>query len=190
MTKRDDALTALGDAQSNYEKVCPIDYELNTIYDDVEKWYKDYADNLEEVKKDVTDGWKKVSSKHPFWTTTGFKISGDVKSFYDTFLKYCEAMVVADSDEAKETKAGSDLWKKLETNVSSSKAEAMAQALARLLADTDEEANEDGKYDSCSSQIGEVISAEVDKFVTEKNDKAVIKNETATKKTDEDNVKN
>ena len=72
--------------------------------------------------------------------------------------------------------------------MSSIKAEAMAQALARVLADP--EVNVDGKYDSCSSQIGEVISAEVDTFVTEKNDKAVTFNEKATEDAEEDNEKN
>ena len=63
----------------------------------------------------------------------------------------------------------------------------MAQALTRLLADP--EVNVDGKYDSCSSQIGEVISAEVDIFVTEKNDDAEEKNKKATEKAEEDNEK-
>jgi hypothetical protein len=63
----------------------------------------------------------------------------------------------------------------------------MAQALARLLADP--EVNVDGKYNSCESQIGEVVSAEVDTFVTTKNDKAVEFNDKATEKANEDNVK-
>ena len=71
--------------------------------------------------------------------------------------------------------------------MSSTKAAEMAQALTRLLADP--EVNVDGKYDSCSSQIGEVISAEVDIFVTEKNDDAEEKNKKATEKAEEDNEK-
>jgi len=63
----------------------------------------------------------------------------------------------------------------------------MAQALARLLADP--EVNVDGAYDSCSSQIGEVVSAEVETIVTEKNDDAVEANDKATIKAEEKNVK-
>lgn len=60
-------------------------------------------------------------------------------------------MVDADSDDAKEEKAGKTLWDKLETRGSASQAESMAEALTRLLADTSVDENFEGKWNSCES---------------------------------------
>lgn len=87
-------------------------------------------------------------------------------------------MVDADSDDAKELSLGASLWSKLDSNMNASNAEFMAQALARLLADPT--VNVAGKYSSCSSQIGDAISTEVNLIVTKKNDDAVTFNDLAT----------
>jgi hypothetical protein len=87
--ERDLSLEALGVAQSNYEKVCSTDFELNTIHDEVEKWYEKYAQNVLAVKNAVNDGWSKVSGDRPFYTSAGIPLPKEVETFYGYFKTYC-----------------------------------------------------------------------------------------------------
>jgi len=103
---------------------------------------------VDDVTKDVTDGWN-FDSNRPFFTSSSEKLPTNVNKYYQFFLKYCEDMVDADSDDAKELSLGASLWNNLDSNMNADNAEAMAQALARLLADPT--VNVAGKYSSCSS---------------------------------------
>jgi len=76
---------------------------------------------VDDVTKDVTDGWN-FDSNRPFFTSSTEKLPNDVKKYYDHFLKYCEDMVDADSDDAKELSLGASLWSKLDSNMNASNA--------------------------------------------------------------------
>jgi len=56
-------------------------------------------------------------------TSSSTKISGGVKTFYDTFKTYCKAMVDAADDDGKEKTAGAKLWTTLKKSKTDEDAE-------------------------------------------------------------------